>query len=360
MINTYAVILAGGKGERFWPLSTSKRPKQFLSLVGEGTLLSQAVRRLEGLIPPERVLVITNRELAEAAREAAPELPPENVIGEPVGRDTAAAVAPAAALVEAREPGASFAILTADHVIGDLDLFRATLRGAFTLAAAGDVLLTIGIAPRDPSTAYGYIERDAQRAEQQGIRFFDAVRFVEKPDRARAEGYLATGRYLWNSGMFIWSTSAIVRALQAFQPGLAAHIPTWTQAARNKALDAALDATYPGLTKVSIDYAVMEKARNIVVAEGRFAWDDVGSWTALADHFKADAAGNVAVGDAASVDAAGNIVWSKDRLTALIGVKDLIVVQTEGVTLVCHKDRAQDIKKLLACLREDGRHTELL
>ena len=356
----YAVILAGGRGERFWPLSTSKRPKQLLNLVGEGTLLAQAVNRLAGLIPPERVLVITNADLVEASCAAAPMLPRGNVIGEPIGRDTAAAVALAAALVKARDPEAVFAILTADQVIGDIALFQTTLRTSLDIAASHRHLVTMGIAPTQPSTAFGYIERGPLQEEREGCRYFNAVRFVEKPNLERAQDYLASGRYLWNSGMFIWSVRSIEDALRKHRPVLGELVAEFADAARAGRLAETLARVYPTLEKISIDYAVMEKADNILVAEGRFSWDDVGSWTALENHFPKDAAGNVVVGESATYDAAGNIVYSRDRVTALVGVRDLVVVQADGVTLVCHRDQAQNIKKLIEVVRQTGRHTELL
>lgn len=351
----YAVILAGGRGERFWPLSRVRRPKQLLSLVGDRSLLGQAVDRLRGLMPPEHILVITNADLVEASRAAVPELPPGNVLGEPVGRDTAPAVALATALVKARDPRGVFCILTADHVMGDLPLYRATLEGAMDLAQAGDHLLTIGMTPTEPSTAYGYIERSDLHSRRGEVSFYRAQRFVEKPDRARATEYIATGRYLWNSGMFVWSVPALERALRSHRPALAPVIDVLTPLVGRPGFDEALARVYGGIEKISIDYAIMEKADNILVAEGRFAWDDVGSWTALANHFPADGQGNVVVGECAALHASANIVYSKDRLTALVGVQDLIVVQAEDVTLVCRRDQAQDIKKLLEQVRASGR-----
>lgn len=356
----YAVILAGGRGERFWPLSTSKRPKQLLNLVGEGTLLAQAVDRLTGLVPPERVLVITNADLVEASCAAAPMLPRANVIGEPIGRDTAAAVALAAGLVKARDPEAVFAILTADQVIGQIPVFQKTLRASMDIAARGQHLITMGITATFPSTAYGYIERGAQAEVQEGLPFCKAARFVEKPNLERATEYLATGRYLWNSGMFIWSVKAIEAAFMQHRPVLGKLVDEFAAAQRQGSLLDALARIYPGLEKISIDYAIMEKADNILVAEGTFTWDDVGSWTALENHFPKDSANNVVVGESATWDASGNIVFSRDRVTALVGVKDLVVVQADGVTLVCHRDQAQNIKKLLEGIRQSGRHTELL
>ena len=356
----YAVILAGGKGERFWPMSTERRPKQFLDLFGGGSLLEQSVDRLEGLIPPERVLVITNAELVDAARAAAPRLPTENIIGEPVGRDTAAAVALGLALVRARSPDAASCILTADHVIGAHPRFRATLRECLSLAHTEDVLITIGIQPNEASTSFGYIEVGEALEARDGIGFFRARRFVEKPDQETAEAYLAGGKHFWNGGMFIWSVSALDRALQLYAPALHNLAAKLSKVVDGPGFDRALADAYAPLERISIDYAVMEKADNIVMARGTFPWDDVGSWPAVAHHIDPNAEGNVVIGDTTALDASGNIVVSPGRLTALIGVSDLVVVQAEGVTLVCPKDRAQDIKPLVQNLKESGRHASLL
>ncbi len=356
----YAVILAGGRGERFWPLSTYRRPKQLLSLVSEKALLAQAVDRLSGLIPPERVLVLTNADLVEATRVAAPALPEANIVGEPVGRDTAPAVALATALVKARDPKGVFCILTADHIIGNIDIFQATLRDAMTLAATRNVLITIGIPPTSPATGYGYIEIGDPVEGDGGTMFNQARRFVEKPDLDTAQRYVASEDYVWNSGMFIWSVTSIEKALFQHRPVLASIIDTICQEARAGRLALCLAKIFPEVEKISIDYAVMEKAMNILVARGSFAWDDVGSWNALANHVPADALGNAVTGRCAMIDSSGNIVYSRDRLTALVGARNLIVVQADGVTLVCDRSRDQDIKKMVALLRDDPSAQELL
>ncbi|MBW7909346.1 MAG: mannose-1-phosphate guanyltransferase [Kiritimatiellae bacterium] len=311
------------------------------------------------MVPPERVLVLTNADLVQASREAAPELPPANIIGEPVGRDTAPAVALATALVKARDPKGVFAILTADHVMGDLPHFRETLAAGMDIAESGDYLVTIGIQPNEPSTGFGYIEQGDDFSTVRGIPFKRVRRFVEKPDRATAESYLASGRFAWNSGMFVWSVASIQSALQKYHPELGSKIDEWALAAVQPNFAELLAQSFATVRKISIDYAVMEKADNIVVAAGTFAWDDVGSWPALERHFPADSAQNVLIGDATAVASAQNIVYSQGRLTALVGVKDFIVVQAEDATLVCHRDHAQNIKELLAKLREAGR-TEVL
>ena len=358
--NHYAVIMAGGKGERFWPLSTARRPKQFMSLIGGRSLLAQAVERLRGLIPPERVLVITGARLVEATHEAVPEIPRENVIGEPFGRDTAAACALASALVKARNPTGVFCILTADQIIGDLDAFRSTLRESLQMAASEDLLLTIGIQPAFASTGFGYIEAGQALAERCGIGFLKVKRFVEKPDRAKAEQFLAEGRYYWNSGMFIWSVLAFRKALGRHQPHLLEMADRMTACAGGPDFEARLREEYGRLQKISIDYAIMEKVDNIVMAKGVFAWDDVGSWSALENHLPSDAAGNVVVGACEAIDARGNVVVSPGRLTALIGVEDLVVVHSGTATLICPKSRAQEVRKMVQRLAEGGAHGEVL
>ncbi len=358
--NRYAVIMAGGKGERFWPLSTSKRPKQVLSLVGGRPMLAQAVERLKGFIPPERVLVITNASLVEVSREAAPELPPENIIGEPFGRDTAAACALGAAIVKARCKTGSFCILTADHVIKDVELFQETLRESFEAAETGDTLVTIGIRPQFPSTGFGYIECGDAVAGEGSIPFFRAKRFVEKPDANTAQSYVEAGNFFWNSGMFIWSADALLKAVGVFEPPLLAMADAMRQVVDTGDFDSRLAEEYGKLERISIDYAVMEKADNIITASGAFGWFDVGSWPALEDHFEADDASNVLIGDCQVLDGAGNVVVSNDHLTALIGVENLVVVQAKNVTLVCAKDRAQDVKAMVQKLNDTGVYESIL
>ena len=347
----YAIIMAGGKGERFWPLSTARRPKQLLALAGGKPLIVQAVDRLGGVVPPERVLIVTNQSLVAPIRELLGEGSPVGVLGEPVGRDTEAAIAAGAAWIKRRDPDAVFCVLTADHLIGDLPVFRDTLTRGLALCAENDVLMTIGIAPSGHSSAYGYIETGDLWKQSGSIAFFHAKRFVEKPDPATAKGYLATGRYAWNSGMFVWSVRSIQKALAQFRPVLAEKIEAWSRCGDEAAFQSALGQDFPALEKISIDYAVMEKARNIVVCKGAFSWDDVGSWPALEAHLPKDGAGNATTGDVEALDSANNIVVSEGRLTALVGVENLVVVQADGVTLVCDKARAQEIKTLLAKLR---------
>jgi len=365
LTHAYAVVLAGGYGERFWPASTAAKPKQLLSLLGDRTMLEMAVDRLEGLIPVERVLVLTSEDLVAPTQAATPGLPEGNVIGEPMRRDTAAAVALAAAVVKARDPEGVFCIVTADHVMGELDLFRSTLASGLELAAAEDVLITIGITPRHPATGYGYIRAVDTFGPSGDIEFRTVDRFVEKPDRPTAQGYVDSGEFWWNSGMFIWSVAAVQGAFAAHRPELSAFIDALVPSVDGPDFAAALSAGFEPLEKISIDYALMERADNIVMAVGTFAWDDVGSWPAVGDHLESDDAGNAIRGDVEALDATNNIVVSEGtgadgRVTALIGVTDLIVVHTDTATLIVPKERAEDVKKLVSKLREDPTRTDLV
>ncbi len=359
--HAYAVVLAGGYGERFWPASTAAKPKQLLSLLGDRTMLEMAVDRLDGLIPVERVIVLTSVDLVDATRSATPGLPIDNVIGEPMRRDTAAAVALAAAVVKARDPEGVFCIVTADHVMGDLDRFRETLSAGLNLASVEDVLITIGITPRYPATGYGYIHAVDRLSASDEIEFRSVDRFVEKPDRATAAGYVDSGEFWWNSGMFIWSVAAVHRAFAAHRPELASFIDALVPAVDTPAFAQALFDGFEPLDKISIDYALMERADNIVMAVGTFAWDDVGSWPAVGDHLDTDADGNAVRGELEALDATSNIVVGADgRLTALIGVSDLIVVHTETATLIVPKDRAEEVKSLVARMRADPGRSNLV
>jgi len=350
MSKRFVVIMAGGRGERFWPESRTARPKQLLPIVGEKAMLAQTIDRLAGLVPTKDVFVITNVEQRAAVLEVCPELDPSKVIGEPIGRDTAAAVGLATVLVRREDPDASFAMLPADAVIHDDAGLRATLETAFAAAEAEPVLATIGITASFPATGYGYIQKGNEMRNYAGRAVYQVKRFVEKPDLATAQGYLEAGDYFWNAGMFIWSVPSIVAELEKSTPTLWKALQAIDQGlAAGQDIDTLLAVHYPNLEKISVDYAIIEKATNVVMVESGFDWDDVGEWPAVARHYPADEAGNVVRGQAELSDATGNIVYCRDKnhLIALIGVKDLIVVKTDDATLVCHKDKAQEIKELV-------------
>jgi mannose-1-phosphate guanylyltransferase len=348
MKKRYVVIMAGGRGERFWPQSRLKKPKHLLPIVGDSPMLAQTVDRLSGLVPPEQVFVITNAEQRDAVLESCPGLLAKRVIGEPQGRDTAAAVGLAALLVENSDPGAAFALLPADHVIADGDGFRKVLAGAFEAAESQDFLVTIGISPDFPSTGYGYLKQGENIETASDRPVHQVERFVEKPNLEKAEQYLNEGRYYWNAGMFVWRPQVILSAISKHAPELSAGLEDLSASWRDTgSIGQAMDKVYPKLKKISIDFAVMEKAEGVVMLESAFDWDDVGEWPAIARHYPADEQGNVFKGAGVALDASGNLSYAESGHTiSLLGVKDLIVVQSGDATLVCHKDCAQEVKAM--------------
>lgn len=362
----FVLIMAGGRGERFWPVSREKTPKQLIRLLGGRSFLQQAVDRVLPLVPAANILIITNAVQAAEVRRQLPELPKENILGEPVGRDTCAAVTLGAAVVGARSTTAVMAVLPADHVIHDEKGFRQVLSDAFDVASRGQVIVTIGIQPTGPETGYGYIQSGKALpppASGKPLKtpLFKVERFVEKPSLEKAQEYLASGDYRWNAGMFVWSFVTITNALAVHQPEMHQACQRWFAAASKGArkLESVLAAEYPAIRKISVDFALMEKAQNVVVADGRFDWDDLGAWPALARHLRQDAEGNAAIGDLVQVDSARNLVFdgrTRGRTpVTMVGVKDSIVVLTDDATLVASKAESQKIKDLVRKLAADPR-----
>ncbi len=368
----FAIVMAGGRGERFWPVSREKRPKQLLSLLGEGSFLQQAVDRVTPLIPLENIIVITNAAQAADVRKQLPRVPRENIIAEPIGRDTCAAVALGAAVVGARSATAVMAVLPADHVIPKPRRFQQVLGDSLDLASRGQVIVTIGIPPTGPATGYGYIRVGEPLPRPEGAPawktvFHRAEQFREKPDLATAQEYVNSGHYRWNAGMFIWSFVTVTQGLEAHQPEIHAACRRWFDAAASgpAKLAKVLAREYPDVKRISIDYALLEHARNVVVADGDFEWDDLGAWDALARHIKPDAQGNCAQADFVHVDAAGNIIHDArtgGRRTPIcvVGLRDAIIVQTDDATLVAHKAEAQKVKELVRKLAQDPRYSKLV
>jgi mannose-1-phosphate guanylyltransferase len=346
--------MAGGRGERFWPQSRESTPKHLLPIVGDKPMLAQTVDRAAAAVPLGNIFVITTQAQREGCQAACPGLPAENIIAEPVGRDTAAATGLAMLLVKQRSPRAAFAMLPADHVIKDTAEYVKLLNIAFESAEAADVLVTLGIKPTAPETGFGYIHQAGVWREVGGRDVMQVERFVEKPNLETAERYVASGEYYWNAGMFVWRVPVVEAAFKAHAPELHAGLASLETAATAGGWNAALAALYPNLKKVSVDYALMEKSGNVVVVPATFDWDDVGAWPALAKHFEPDAHGNVLRGHALVEKGTHNIVISTDgHLVGVVGVSDLVVVHTPGATLVCPKGRAQEIKALLQRIKED-------
>jgi mannose-1-phosphate guanylyltransferase len=365
----FVIIMAGGRGERFWPVSREKTPKQLVALLGSRSFLQQAVDRVLPLVPLKNILVVTNAIQAPEVRRQLPKLPAENVVAEPVGRDTCAAVTLGAAIVGQRSISGVMAVLPADQVIPEEKKFQQVLGDSFDLASRGQVIVTIGIKPSEPATGYGYIRVGNVLPPPQGVKsyrttFFKAEQFVEKPNFEKAQEYLNSGQYRWNAGMFIWSFVTVTQGLEKHQPEMAAACQRWFKAAGTPKLNKVLAREYPEIKKISIDYALMEHAQNVVVADGAFDWDDLGSWTALARHLKADAEGNCAVAEFIHVDAARNIIFdarTKNRTPiAVVGQRDTILVQTDDAVLLAHKSQAQKVKELVKRLAESKEYKKLV
>ncbi|MFT7486273.1 MAG: mannose-1-phosphate guanylyltransferase [Candidatus Paceibacteria bacterium] len=347
----YAVIMAGGSGTRFWPASRRSRPKQFLPIGSELPMITATAQRLEGLVPLERVLVVTSGDLAAQVTTCLPDLPPANVLVEPVGRNTAPCVALAALEIERRSPGAVQVVLPADHVIEPAEDFRASLRAAAQEARRASNLVTLGVRPTFPATGYGYIEQGAEVAQHGEFRAHRVERFVEKPELTRAQSFMEAGNFLWNAGIFVWESRTVIEALRKFAPEI---LEPLEQAGRSTDLG----DIFPGLPALPVDIAVMERAQNRSVLPIDYRWDDVGSWTSLPEVSEADEAGNCKSGQSQVIceDARGNIVFGEaGTLTALIGVQDLVVVRSGDAVLVCPKDRAQDVKLIVERLKTEGK-----
>lgn len=347
-IATYALILAGGSGTRFWPLSRDARPKQLLDLFNQGTMLEQTIRRLEGLVPLENILILTNEKQVASVREIAHMLPAANIHAEPAKRDTAPAVALGIGLIAARDPEAVMLVLPSDQLISQTDAYQSVMRDAITTAASSDGLVTIGIKPTWPCPSYGYIER-GERASIAGLDCenapFEVKRFREKPSPELAEQFLAQGGFSWNAGMFVWSLPTVIGELTRQAPQLASFI---SELRHSSDIHATIAAQFPQLTPISIDYALMEKANRVLNIEATFDWDDVGSWISIAKYLPQTPLSNAANEAISEIDAGNNIVFNarKGSRIALLGVDDLIVVQTEDAVLIANRHQADSIKKL--------------
>jgi len=367
----FAVIMAGGRGERFWPLSRGATPKQLLRLLGDRSLLQQTVDRVLPLVPKENVFVVTNQLQLPEVRRQLGDLPRANLVAEPMVRDTAAAVAVGAALVGCRSAAGVMAVLPADHVITREKCFQRVLADGLRKAAEEPVMVMIGIPPSEPATGYGYIQVGERLAQSAGRRkgsqtpFHRVEQFVEKPPIERAIEYVNGGRHRWNAGMFLWSYATVMEGLRQHQPALHEACERWRSVADRPArLARVLARDFPALPRISIDYALMERARNVLVADGDFGWDDLGSWAALARHLPADAAGNCVVGGGVLVDSAGNLVFdarTKRRTPiAVVGLRDTVCVQTDDAVLLAHISQTQKVKELVQVLGADPRWRSLI
>lgn len=363
--SAHAVILAGGRGTRFWPRSRLRTPKQLLNIVGRTTMFEQTVERLLPMFPYSRLWTVTNAEQARAVRKITPRLRAAQVLSEPVGRNTAAAIALAAFHLRRQDADALMAVLPADHFIADAERYRSVVRGALEVAARGPNLVVLGIPPAHPETGYGYIERGPAAEGAAGASVYRVKRFTEKPQQDVAREFLASGNYYWNAGMFFWRAATFLDCLRRFLPATHDALARVAETIGTRRYASALARAYPKLENISVDYAILERATrqpesgNVFVLPAEVGWSDIGSWAAVYDLLAGAPGANVSSAPLCAMDSSGNYIWSAKKLVALLGVKDLVVVETPDALLVCPRNRAQDVSKIVKSL-ESSKRRELL
>lgn len=347
-----AVIMAGGRGERFWPKSRNNRPKQFLSLTSDGeTMIQKTVKRLSPLVSAEDIFIVTNAAYADLVNDQLPDVPRENILCEPCARNTAPCIAFAAAIIQKKYGDAMMLVLPSDHLIGYENIYIKTLQTAIRTAEEGNNLVTIGITPAYPETGYGYINFGKEAGDA-----YEVERFVEKPDLPTAKKYLASGKYLWNSGMFVWKASAIMYNMKQFMPEIHDGAVRIGDSYGTDSYEEILIKEFTAFTSESVDFGIMEKASDIYTIPGSFGWDDVGSWLAVERINETDDKKNYFDGDVIAVDSERTTVCGGKRLVAAIGTRGIVIVDTDDVLLVCSKNNTQDVKKVIAQLKEHGRN----
>ena len=345
MKDVYAVIMAGGSGERFWPWSRRKVPKQLLPIVSQRSMLQETIARLTGIVGPERIIVVTNKDQKRSVARQIPRLNKKNIIAEPASRNTAPCIAVAAAAILRKSPDAVMVVLPADHTISQVTRFKKAVKEAIDIARRWDVLVTLGIRPAGPHTGYGYIKKGRRLAK--GL--YRIARFTEKPSFRKAKKYAASGKYFWNSGMFVWRADTIMDEVKK-------HLPQLYRLCRGRDLA----AIYSQAENISIDYGIMEKTDNAVVYEAGFGWDDVGNWAALEKYFRKDKKGNIIRGDALLYGVSNSTVFSQGTLMAVIGLSNVIAVSAGDAVLVCPRDRAEEVKKIVSAIKKGGKYRKYL
>jgi mannose-1-phosphate guanylyltransferase len=362
--HTYAVVLAGGGGTRLWPKSRNKTPKQFLKLTGTQSMMQVAVSRLNKFISSNRIIVVTNARYADEVREQLPEVPSENIINEPAKKDTALAMLVGALYAKSLDPEAVVVNSASDHTLTDEKEYVRVMKAAVETAAEGNYLVTVGITPTFPSSGFGYIKigEDLKKLDK-GLSLFKVESFTEKPNASTARAFISTGKYFWNANMYVWSVENLERAFEQHMPEMYELTRNLTKLSPDK-FHAALPAIYENAESISIDYAISEKAQNLVLIPGDFGWNDVGDWKVVYDLGTKDLAGNVIVSENAaahtlSINAENNLLHANGRLIALVGVSDLIVIDTDEILMIAPKSRSQDVKKLVERLKEEGKEEYL-
>lgn len=343
----YAVIMAGGVGSRFWPRSREKRPKQLLQIFGERTMIQQTVDRIKNFIPAENILIITNKVQKDEIINQLPELDKNNIIAEPLGKNTAPCIGLASILVKRKSPNAVTVVLPADHLIVETDNFIDILKSASEFAFNHQKLVTIGITPTRPETGYGYIEIDNDNLMND--KFYKVKRFTEKPNLEKANEFLQSGNYFWNSGMFVWRVDKILQEIKTY---LGDHYSLLEKIEENllqgKDIDSVLGEFYPKFSSISIDYGIMEKSQDVFVIKSNFTWNDVGSWEEVYNLSPKDEFGQAVTSESYfSYEAKNNFIYVPKKFVGLIGIENLIIIDTPDALLVCNKNNAQDVKKIV-------------
>ncbi len=350
-----AVIMAGGTGTRFWPLSRRKRPKQFLPIISQKTMIEETVRRILPLIPYPEIYTVANQEQTQSIHHLLPDIPETNLLVEPQGKNTAPSLILATASIYLQNPEAVVAALPADHLIKDARVFLQKLKAAAETAADSDQLIIFGIPPLFPATGYGYIQfSEINPIKIREEEFFEVIEFKEKPEQEQAQSFLEQGNYCWNSGMFIWQASVFAQKLEQFAPEMSGYWNRVLRALENNSPSHIQDV-FDEIPSISIDYALMEKTQGVRMCKGDFGWSDVGVWSSLVDIWSQDDKGNALRGESLILDAESCLLHNPQKLTALIGVKDLVVVNTEDALLICHKGQDQRIKDIVEILKKKGK-----
>jgi mannose-1-phosphate guanylyltransferase len=352
--HAYAVIMAGGKGERFWPLSSKTVPKPFLPLFGKRTMIQETVDRITPVIPRERVLIVLAHDHLPVAQAQLPEIPADNFIVEPMGRDTAACIGLASLYIAQRDPHASMVVLAADHSITGREAFAATIASCLTFLTTHDYIITIGIKPTRPETGYGYIALGDEITGATPQVFYRVLRFTEKPDPVQAARYLSADNYCWNSGIFAWKNSTIQESIAAYMPVLWEGLMRINSSLGSREEAVVMKREFSHFERISIDYGVLEQSPAVAVVPASFGWDDIGTWAAFERVSSLDESRNVRMGRHVGKDTSGCIIYSQDQLVATLRVRDLVIVQAEGKLLVCHKEQAPFLKEIVAMVEEEG------
>lgn len=350
----YALILAGGSGTRFWPRSRKNKPKQLLNITGDEILLKKTIKLTKPIVPVGRIYIITTQSQAAIIKKTIPEIPDENILLEPYGKNTAPAIGLSSLYIQSADPNAVVAILPADHYIKDTDRFHQTILSGASKASEETCIVTIGIPPKGPETGYGYIQ--AGEIIDNRKKIFAVKSFHEKPNLNTAESYVKNGNFFWNSGIFITKTSSMIQEIKTHMSHTYACLNKIRPSLGADNEQEAIKECYQNMESISIDYGVIEKSKNVFMIEGDFGWNDVGSWPSAAQYWPADTKKNAFIGEIISLDSAQCIVYSPKKLVALLGVEDLVIIEEDDVLMVCKKQRSQDIKRLVALLQSQGRN----